>query len=231
MNSHNIIGIVGGLGPLASAEFLKTIYEYSLDQPEQQAPRVIMYSDPNFPDRTEAMRAGHHHRLLERLTQSLRALSSLGTTRSIVCCVTAHYLFPKLPTELQTGLISLIDIVFEQLMLAPEKRLLSCSNGARESGLFQEHEHWPATKDYIVLPDTRDQDFLHHELIYQVKKNRDVDELLPGLKTLLAKYKVNSFIAGCTEMHIVAKRFVASGGKDCIDPLSIIAERIGAGTL
>ncbi len=31
-NEQEILGIVGGLGPLASAEFLKTIYEHSLDE-------------------------------------------------------------------------------------------------------------------------------------------------------------------------------------------------------
>ena len=229
--TNELIGIVGGLGPLASAEFLKSIYENSLVQREQDTPKVIMYSDPSFPDRTEAILSRQQDHLFEKLVRSLRALSSLGATRTVICCVTAHCLFHSLPAELKTGLISLLDVIFERLRQSPEKRLLICSNGTRESCLFQEHELWPATKEYFVLPDARDQDFLHHELIYQVKKNRDVNEMLPALKNLLAKYKVNGFIAGCTETHIVAKRFVSGGGRGCIDPLSILAERIGAGTL
>jgi aspartate/glutamate racemase len=57
---------------------------------------------------------------------------------------------------------------------------------------------------------------------------RDVDELAPAFKSLLAKYGVNSFISGCTEIHIVARRLGLTNG---IDPLSIIAERIGVGAL
>jgi len=230
-----VIGILGGLGPLASAEFLKAIYENSAHQQEQEAPKVIMYSDPSFPDRTEAILSGNYAELHERLVATLRALSFLGATQIIICCVTAHNLLDKLPPDLSTKLISLIDVIFEQIIQSPEKRLLICTKGTRETGLFQDHEHWPATKEYIVLPDDDDQELIHRELIYQIKVRRNVYELVPILKSLLAKYRVDSFIAGCTEMHIVARRlsFANGNGKKHvnIDPLSIIAERIGAGVL
>jgi aspartate racemase len=59
-SERNIIGILGGMGPVASAEFLKTIYEDQLDPDEQGAPIVMMYSDPTFPDRTKAFLASNN---------------------------------------------------------------------------------------------------------------------------------------------------------------------------
>lgn len=224
---NDVLGIVGGMGPLASAEFLKTIYERSLHTREQESPKVIMYSDPSFPDRTEAIISGDCSELLEKLISILHGLSFLGATRTVVCCVTAHMFFDQLPADLQTRLVSLVDIVFEEIIQRPERRLLICSNGTREIRLFEAHEHWAATQEYIVFPDEDDQALLHN-LIYQIKVLRDVDELAPSFKSLLAKYRVNSFISGCTEMHIVAKRLNLPNG---IDPLSIIAERVGVGTL
>ena len=226
------LGILGGLGPLASAEFLKTIYENSLREREQETPKVIMYSDPTFPDRTEAIISGAYGDLLEKLASSLRALSFLGATQTVVCCVTMHALFERLPGDLQARLISLVDVIFEEIIRSPEKRLLICSKGAREIGLFEAHKHWPAAERYIVLPDEHDQDLIHRS-IYQIKQLRNVYELAPAFKSLLAKYRVNSFISGCTEMHIVARRLALTNGNGqkhaCIDPLSIIAERIGVG--
>lgn len=230
-----VVGIVGGIGPLASAEFLRAIYENSLRDREQEGPKVIMYSDPTFPDRTDAIFSGDDAESVEKLASNLRALSFLGATRMIVCGVTAHNLLKKLPPDLKSGLISLVDVIFEQVIQSPEKRLLVCSKGTRETRLFEDHEHWPATQEYIVLPDEGDQELIHHELIYQIKKRRNVYQLVPTLKGLLAKYRVDSFISGCTEMHIVARRLVFTNGDRnkhvSIDPLSIIAERIGAGTL
>ena len=48
------------MGPLASTEFLNTIYRLSLerigkDGKEQDMARVILVSDPSVPDRTEAI--------------------------------------------------------------------------------------------------------------------------------------------------------------------------------
>lgn len=229
--SDDVLGIVGGLGPLASAEFLKTIYERSLREREQEAPKVIMCSDPSFPDRTEAIISGNYGELLGKLESILRDLSFLGATRTVVCCVTAHALFERLPADLRARLISIIDVIFEEVIRHPEKRLLICSSGARTLRLFETHEHWPAMHEYFVFPDEHDQNLLH-ELIYQIKVLRNVDELTPVFNSLLAKYGVDSFISGCTEMHIVAKRFsFSSADPGCIDPLSIIAERVGVGTL
>jgi len=232
---HEVVGILGGLGPLASAEFLKAIYENSHHELEQEAPRVIMYSDPTFPDRTEALLSGDSDELMKRLISSLRALSYLGATQLVVCCMTAHSFLERLPPDLNTRLISLVDVMFEELLQSPQKRLLICTKGTRESGLFQNHEHWAATQEYIVLPDEHDQELIHHELLYQIKKRRNVDELAPIIKNLLAKYRVDSFISGCTEMHIMARRLVFTNGdrssSHTIDPLSVIAARIGAGTL
>ena len=226
--NDEILGIVGGLGPLASAEFLKTIYESSLREREQNSPKVLMYSDPTFPDRTEAILAGRSAELVERLVSTLNALASLGATRTVVCCVTLHALFKDLPVDLRARIISLVDVIYDEIIRSPERRLLICSTGARQLGLFESHEHWPATREYIVLPDDEDQDLIH-KLIYQVKILRDVYELAPAFKSLLTKYGVNEFISGCTEMHIVAKRLVFSNGDrsiaGCIDPLSIIAEQ------
>jgi aspartate racemase len=71
---------------------------------------------------------------------------------------------------------------------------------------------------------------LIHGLIYQIKKNDDVDRLIPIINTLLSKYAVNSFIAGCTEIHLLAKRFQSAPGevreRGCIDPLIIIAREV-----
>ena len=41
-----MLGIVGGMGPLASAEFVKTIYEYNhWTGKEQEAPKILLYSE------------------------------------------------------------------------------------------------------------------------------------------------------------------------------------------
>ena len=95
------LGILGGMGPLASAEFLRTIYDYSLvDTVEQGAPVVSLYSDPTIPDRTEALLNGDDAAVFRQFTEALSYLTATGATKIVICCMTIHYLLPKLPPAL-----------------------------------------------------------------------------------------------------------------------------------
>src|SRR5215213_9452039 len=222
--STNLLGIVGGLGPLASAEFLKTIYEHSLGQTEQETPRVIVYSDPTFPDRTEACLNGSEEQLLNQLVAAMRQLQRLGASQFVICCITIHHLLPRLPNDLKARLVSLVDLIFEELTASRERHLLLCTTGARKLKIFEGHELWRGTSELVALADEMDQCEIHR-MIYRIKQNQDVLEQIPFVESLLRKYEVNSFIAGCTEIHLLAKHF-RGRGRRCIDPLISIAKQL-----
>lgn len=232
MNGENkrIIGVLGGMGPLASAEFLKTIYQCRGSKCEQDSPIIFLYSDPTVPDRTEALLNGAENTLVEQLTESLSRLFEFGVSKVVICCVTAHYLLGKLPAYLSERVISLLDVTFAHLAQGPERHLLVCSNGTRQLRIFQNHPDWETWKDYIVLPNQPDQDLIHREIIFGIKNNGDLSQVTDLLESLLAKYNVGSFIAGCTEMHLIAKQLAPAEIKqkrfNCLDPLTILAEAI-----
>lgn len=228
--NKQVLGILGGMGPLASAEFLRTIYECSLGQHEQEAPIVLMHSDPTFPDRTEAFLNDRSDVVLEQLISTLDRLSEAGATEIVMCCVTIHYLLPKLPNNLRERIVSLLDVIYAERALTQQRHLLVCSSGTWRLGLFQEHPQWRRAAEYIVIPDADDQKKIHDDLIYPVKRNVDIGALALLLDSLMKKYEVNSFIAGCTEVHLLAKHFMRGGGGeqtnyDCIDPLIILAKK------
>lgn len=226
---NKIFGVIGGMGPLASAEFLKTIYESSSGEREQEFPTVILYSNPSFPDRTESFLAGKEDVLQQELIKALNQLREMGVSKTVICCVTIHHLLPKLPADYRQQIISLLDVVFSKVVKSRKKHLLLCSKGTRELGIFQAHPQWNTAKDYIVLPSKSDQHQIH-EMIYEVKKNSKISQYLPVLESLLYKYDAHSFIAGCTEVHMLAKHFMLVESHQtqygCIDPLTIIAKEI-----
>lgn len=226
---NKVLGILGGLGPRASAEFLKTIYEHSLGEREQDSPRVLLYSDPTFPDRTDTLLTGNCDDLLKQLIVSLNSLCGQGVSRIVICCVTIHYLLPRVPEDLRARITSLVDVVLTELRRKQEKHLLICSTGARKMKIYQHHPRWEEAKEYVVWPDEDDQQSIHH-LIYRIKGNEDTQKLIPIIEALLVKYNVNSFVAGCTEIHLLAKHFHQANNRPgyygCLDPLIIIAEEL-----
>jgi aspartate racemase len=227
--SGPVLGIIGGVGPLASSEFLKTIYEHTLSQPEQGAPFVMMYSDPRFPDRTEALLSGNTELLFRELLRALERLDGMGVSKIVICCVTMHYLLPRLPARLRARLLSLLDIIFAEVLREGKKHLLLCSSGTRQLRVFESHEQWKEAGELFVLPAEQDQKTIH-EVIYQIKRNSEISLLAPTIEALLAKYRVNRFISGCTEFHLLAKHFArACGSRKCygsVDPLMIIAKKL-----
>ena len=223
----NTFGILGGLGPLASAEFLKTIYEHCDGACEQEWPTIVMLSEPSFPDRTAAFERGEDDLLLERFIESLCRLRDMGAEKIVVCCVTLHHLLPRVPLHLREHVISLVDLMFADLEQRGGKHLLLCTTGTRQMQIFQRHPLWESTKNQLVLLDPDDQDRIH-KLLYALKANADPRRKVPLVQALFAKYKVRSFVAGCTELHLIAKQFDKSS---YIDPLDMLARAVAAGSL
>lgn len=225
---REVYGVLGGMGPVSSAEFLKTIYEQSLHVLDQEAPAVMLYSDPSFPDRTDAFLEDSSEVVLAQLIESLQRLADLGTTQIVLCCMTIHYLLPQVPLPLRRRVVSLLDVIFEHIQLTGKKHLLLCSIGTRRLGLFESHCRWDLAKDHFVLPDESDQRSIHYDLIYSLKRNRDLSTVTPFVDSMLEKYGVESFVVGCSEIHLLAKHYASADGRlgySSLDPLTILARR------
>jgi len=225
----HIYGVIGGIGPQASAEFLKTIYEHCLGEREQEFPVVMVYSDPRFPDRTEAFLRGEEGAVLDRLIKGLLGLRLLGVTKVALCCMTIHHLLPRLPPDLREAIVSLPDVVFDSVASDRRRYLLICSTGARALRIFERHPRWPEMQECFILPSDEDQQRIHREIIFQIKRNPDPRPLAPLFDYFMEKYETKRFIAGCSEIHLFAKHFARTEnnplGYYCIDPLTILAEK------
>ena len=225
-----MLGILGGMGPLASAEFLKTIYEYNqAGELEQNLPRIFLYSDPSFPDRTQALVSGEYDQLLQQFTTALSDLNELPVSKIIICCLTSHYLLPQLPQALKHKVLSLIEVVLEAVLTQKRQYLLLCTNGTQKLKIFQSHPLWHKAQDYIIVPNDIDQQAVH-QMIYQIKiKQQAYDSALFFLQSLLSKYHADSMIAGCTEIHLLYR--YAQGQYQqyesiFLDPLVLIAQQL-----
>lgn len=224
------LGILGGMGPLASAEFVKTIYEYNPPQKfEQDTPQVILYSDPSFPDRTEAILRGDDTILRQRLQQALEQLSKFQVSKIAICCITSHYLLPSLPQELRQRIINLIDVSLNAVAKNSQKLLLICTKGTVKMQIFQTHPLWNKLQDDIFLPNSQDQELVQ-EMIYRIKQkgvsslDRDI------IQYLQSTYQVNYLIAGCTEIHLLSKFYNLKSSNPMdnvfLDPLTLIAQNL-----
>jgi len=228
--NKRVLGVLGGMGGLASAEFVKTVYELSgeASEKEQAGPVLVMYSDPAFPDRTSAFLRGETQPILTRLIDALELLDRMGASHFVICCMTIHYLLPQLPGALRDRIISLPDVIFSEVESLKKRRLVIASTGTIKLELLQQHPRWEHARNYFVFPSDDEQQQMH-ELIYEMKFNRNLKEACSFVEMMLERHRVDSFVAACSEIHLLAKQFETSSaqqrGYSCIDPLLIIARQ------
>jgi aspartate racemase len=222
------LGILGGMGPLASAEFLSVLYRLNLVEPEQETPSCILLSDPTFPDRTAAILAGDTGALTPRLEQALERLADLGADRIVIACVTLHHVLPQIREPLRRKVISLLDLVADEILASPRPRLLLATIGTRSARIFESHERWREIERWVLFPEADDQRELH-EWIYRLKAGEPGDGCRAWIDALLPRYPVRGAIFGCTELHLLQRGPAAvrpAGLMDVIDPLWTAAREV-----
>ena len=220
------LGILGGMGPLASAEFLKTIYELNMPSVEQGSPSCILYSDPAFPDRTQTIRSGSGDAFITALVAALEALCRFDVARVVITCITSHCFLPRLPDHLRRKLISLVDIVIEDILPTRKRYLLLGTDGARIARIFEGHDQWARVRPRVAVPSDQDQRMVH-DTVYRLKRNERPEPLAARLASLAGKYKADVLIAACTEFHLLAKHWKAAQNGataiEVLDPLLVLA--------
>ena len=228
-------GILGGMGPLSSAAFLATIYRFSMARAgnEQEMSRIILISDPDVPDRTEAiiklrqMQPMQYEAVKNRLKELLEMLCAMNVDRIVIPCVTAHFFLPhlSLPAPIESRICSLISIVCEALRTDHSKYILLRTNGTRDARIFETHPAWNEISDRIISVEDADQELIHWEFLYKIKKENVRDEQLSILQHLLKKYDAYGFVAGCTEAHLHTGELLDRHIR-IVDPLWIVAQTI-----
>ncbi|HEX6472231.1 MAG TPA: aspartate/glutamate racemase family protein [Streptosporangiaceae bacterium] len=226
-----VLGVLGGLGPVASAEFVRTVYAHCAGEREQDFPAVVLRSDPSFDARSPAAMDDEDATLPDRLADGVRALLTQGCTHVVVACMTLHHLLPRLPAELRRRVVSVVDVLVAGVAAAgPGPHLLLCSRVARAVGLFERHPRWPEVASSVVLPSVARNDDLH-AAIMDIKVNRGHGAARRWLAAELARYGTASAVAGCSEIHVLAKEWQGPPGHQplsWIDPFDAIARATAA---
>ena len=93
MFKHNrsLLGVIGGLGPLATAHFLELVVDMTDARTDQENVDMIIYNFPSIPDRTGYLLGSNLKSPLPGLLSVGHALARDGVSCIAIPCITAHY--------------------------------------------------------------------------------------------------------------------------------------------
>ena len=227
--TQNKLGILGGMGPLASLAFLRTIYAYNHPGAiEQNYPDILLHAISSTPDRTRALLGSDEDALADSLTRNLRTLDDCGVTRIVICCFTSHALIHRVPDDIREKIVSLVDITARELIARQRPALLLASQGSYQKAVFSSTVAAVRAAKYVVVPDEKDRGIIHGLIYDYLKPGKDIAPVYAVVRGLVEKYGLDSFIAGCTEFHLLSRYIEKKGISDiaCVDPLVFIARRM-----
>jgi aspartate racemase len=134
---NDLIGVIGGMGPLATVDFLKKLVEVTPAKSDQDHVPVIVLSDPRIPDRTKALLEGGESPV-PMLLAAARALEAAGAKALVIPCNTAHAWEQQIRLCVGITVISMIDAVFAEVESRGIKRLgLMSTRGTRAAAIYR----------------------------------------------------------------------------------------------
>ncbi|HXF67998.1 MAG TPA: amino acid racemase, partial [Burkholderiales bacterium] len=92
---NRLLGVLGGMGPLATVDFMRKVIEATPARSDQEHLPLIVYSVPQVPDRTAAILQGGASPLPAML-RGIEVLGRAGAQALAIPCNTAHYWYDEL---------------------------------------------------------------------------------------------------------------------------------------
>jgi len=204
------IGILGGMGPEATAYFFELIIKNTEAQKDQDHIPVLIYSNPKVPPRTDAiLKKGPSP--LPLLLQGTKILRRAGADFIVMPCLTAHFYYPQLLARAEIPFLSLLDetLYFVQKNLCGLKKAgLIASSGTLESKLF--HKTFAKKGIDIIDPIPQEQQQVMEAIfgkrgIKAGKTSGLPKKLILDVAKKLVQRGAEAIIAGCTEVPLVLK--------------------------
>src|SRR5437868_12537045 len=131
------LGVLGGMGPAATAEFLRLLAVAAPATTDQDHPRIVMLSEPGVPDRTRALLTGSEEPF-PALRAGLCDLVRWGADLLAIPCNTAHAFVDRFSDELPVPVLHIADATLRQAVrTAPAGCWLVATSGTVVAGLYQ----------------------------------------------------------------------------------------------
>ena len=218
------IAILGGMGPLATADLFRKITCLTKADCDNDHIRVYIDSNARIPDRTAAILAGGTDPVPE-MTSALRHLEACGADCIIMPCNTAHYFLPQLQAKTEIPFLSMLSATAKTCAAKfPGKTAAVLgTKGTLATGLYDRALEAESVR--FLLPEEPERDELMRLIYDVVKASKPLlpeteawRALLDGLRARGADY----FILGCTELPILADTLPVSG--PFVDPTAELAK-------
>lgn len=218
-----MIGILGGMGPLATVDFLSKLVQRTPASCDQDHVPVVVYSVPQIPDRSASILRGGESPL-PAMRAGIRTLERAGADAIAIACNTAHFWYDDLARECRVPLLHIADCACAALGSDVAKVGLIATTGTLAAGFYQQRL---ASRACACLTNAQDEfDAWVTPGIGLVKagKLEGAGALLQQAVAALLERGAQRVILACTEIPPALECVAAPQLQQCIDATATLAD-------
>ncbi len=196
------LGVIGGMGPMATQLFYKNIIEMTDAKCDQEHIDMIILSHASMPDRTASIKNNQTDDVFNKLLEDAKMLEENGVCTIAIPCNTSHYFWKKLQKEIDTPIINMVrETVLSIKENNPniKKIGLLATDGTVFSGIYNEECERVGIE--CVTPDEDIQKVVMDIIYNQIKKGENGNiEDFDKVDIFLKKSGCEAAILACTEL-------------------------------
>ncbi len=215
------IGIIGGMGPLATCDLFKKIIEVTDAATDQDHVRVCIDNNTEIPDRTAAILNGGKDPVNE-MVKSAVLLQGMGADVLIMPCNTAHYFYDRITPFVDIPFLNMIEETANVVKKRGIKKVgLLATDGTCRAGVYG--QVFTPLGIEISAPSPQNQQAVM-DVIYKGIKAGNMDIDLTGFHSAIDELFADGaevLILGCTELPVAFEQFRID--EPAIDPTLVLA--------
>jgi aspartate racemase len=220
MATRRLIGVLGGMGPLATVDFMQKLIDATPATRDQDHVPVIVYSVPQIPDRVGAVAAGTDEPF-PAILAGLRVLERANVELVAMPCNTAHAWYDRLTASAHVEILHMADAVRQRIGGRPETIALMATRGTLQAGFYQ--RYLSTDERTVIVPSAAVQSLIGQAIA--AVKTLDLSAARSHMQEAgqaLLDAGADRLLLACTELPLAAKGTEIEGR--CLDATACLAE-------
>ena len=214
-------GVIGGLGPLATAKFMEMISRRC--KAAGIAVDLAVINDPKTPDRTSYILDASKPDPAPSLIAMAEKLGRFGCGLLVMPCNTASYFYKKIAAATNIPFINIVEETVKYLARCGIKKVgLLATEGTIRSGIYKKFLDEYGIE--LEVPDEEGQKAISSIIYESVKKGEPADlDRFYGVVAKLEAKSCRKVILGCTELSAL-KEVCGLSDEILLDAMDILAD-------
>lgn len=221
-SNGKILGVIGGMGPMATQLFYKMVIEKTVAESDQEHLNMIILNHATMPDRTKAILEGNTDEVLKKLAADGKYLEHGGADAIAIPCNTSHVIIDRLSEKISVPIINMVRCTADRTKKSgAEKAGILATDGTIRMDLYQNALKEKGIEPYVPSDDMQK---LVMKIIYDgIKKGHPIDYAdFEVIEKEMKSAGCDKVLLACTELSCFRMMYDLSDYY--IDAMDVLAE-------